>query len=314
MAGPSVYTVSQATVFALTTNGTGGAFYNSSSATTVITSATMAAGTSFFTVYYKQTSSSTSLVNLTAARVSGNAIPSASLFLNVTAVAQAAARATGVICSATTGNGVSRTLDLTSSSYTNCAATAGTLLLMVYGHDTESGNVLPAVPDPSGWTLLSSVDSGTTGTSNQLRSKIYYRISTGNDVSPSFTATNSGSKMRQTFVVVGIMRPNATTPIANYTVTSGAAPTTGTIVIPAITTTARLQSTVSWIIQNTGGNNYTPEAGLAPVAVAGSGGQAITMGVWSKDLTTSGYSKSYSVGTSQAANAYSAGQILANPT
>lgn len=183
---------------------------------------------------------------------------------------------------------------------------------MIFGHDTDNSQVLPTINQPAGWTLIRNHSAGISASANQLRTFAYYRVSNGTDVQPTFTTT-TGAKCRMTFVIIAAANPNANAPVGANTVAAGAAPTNGAITLPSITTVVPNTMLISYAAQNIGSNNYVLPAGLATATVAGQGGQAITMLLTAKDIAIAKTTLSYNVATSQANNAFVAGQVLVNP-
>lgn len=264
-------------------------------------------------MYYKQPTGNGTLETLTATAISGDGLAAVSVYINVTATAVLSSRYAGVVCSATSSNSNGNQLDLTSSGYTKCQAPSGQLLFMVFGQGTDNTQSLPTINQPTGWIMVRNQTAGAAGSANQLRTYVYYRISNGSDVQPAFS-TMSGAKCRMTFVIVAATAPNTNSPVGIDAVAAGAAPSTGTITLPAITTSLANTMLLSYATQNIGSNNYVMPAGLATATIAGQGGQAITMLLAAKDIAIAKSTMSYGITTSQTGNAYVAGQVLINPS
>ncbi|HEV8409858.1 MAG TPA: invasin domain 3-containing protein, partial [Gemmatimonadaceae bacterium] len=306
--GGVLQNVTQATAFSLATNG-GGTFYSDAAGTLTITTATIAAANDSLVFYYKQTTGAGTTATLTVTRTSGDFVAAGTAAISVTATTPAAARLSGVVCLGTTSN--STAASLTVASGVTCPTTSGQLLFMVYGHDANNTNTLAAINAPAGWTLLRQTDSGVAGTANQLDVRVYYQFATGADVTPTFSTTD-GSKTRQTFLILAMGSPNTVTPFGADAVNSGATPG-ATITLPSVTATLASSSLLSYVVQNIGSNAYVAPAGLSTIAQAGSGGQAITMILFSKDRVFPGPTPTYSVGTGQTANAFVGGQVIVTP-
>jgi hypothetical protein len=299
--------VTQATVFNLTSSSGTGTFYSDVNGNSSITQVTVAAGDSIVRFFYRQTAGAGTTSTITVTRASGDAVVTATANVGIVAVTAASSRLDREVCSATTGNSGNAS-SLTSD--TACTAAAGELLLMVFGHDVPNTHVLPSFTPPVGWTLQQQEAAGTGA--NQLGVYVYYRIATGaGDYKATFTTTG-GEKVRMTYTMLAVKNPNAGTPIEASAANKGI-PSDNFMPMPSVTAGQNSSALIGYAVQNIGSNNFVAPAGLSRVTVAGQGGQAITMILFSKDRVFSGPTPEYRVRTDKKDNAFVAGTLLFPP-
>lgn len=302
--------VASPTTFNLTASG-GGTFFSDVNGTTTVTSRTVAAGVDSFFVYYRQTTGAGTTTTLTATRSTGDVVATGTKTMQVVASAPAAQRLSGIICAATTSNSNSETLTPDTRNYP-CTATAGQLLVMILSH-SPTGNpyTMPAFTTPAGWTKLREEYVGTAANPKQLRTYIFYRVVTvSGNVGETFTLP-PGDKVRSTYLIAAVNNPNGT-PVDVDAVSSTLTPTAG-ITIPSASATRDNSMLLAYAVQDIGSNTYVAPAGLSTVGVAGNGGQAVTMILFSKDRQFSGPTRTFTVGTAQTANPATGGVILLGP-
>lgn len=310
--GATPTAVTTNTVFSLSSTG-GGTFYANYDGTTAITSATVLADANQFVVYYKQTTGGGTTTTLTATRSSGDNVSAASVNLNVTALASASSRLSGVICTATTGNSNASSLTADGA----CNATAGQLVVMIFAHSpTANPYDMPTFATPTGWQKFNEDRIGTAGQPRQLRTMMFYKrvTTTGNQAVTFSTGAGGGAaKVRMTYMIVAIDNPPATgVPIDTDNLLSTMTPTAG-IQVPASNAAANNSMLLAFAVQDIGSNSYVAPPGLATAAIAGQGGQAVTMILFSKDRVFSGFTPPYTVGTSQVDAASTGGVIIIGP-
>ena len=137
---------------------------------------------------------------------------------------------------------------------------------------------------------------------------------TGNQAVTFSTGSGGGApKVRMTYMIVAIDDPAATgTPIDTYNVLSTMTPT-ARIQVPLSNAAANNSMLLAYAVQDIGSNSYVAPPGLATAAIAGQGGQAVTMILFSKDRVFSGSTPSYTVGTAQVDAASTGGVVIIKP-